>query len=125
MPVLAWCISKICLLYDFLHSGIKNLELVDITCEIALLKAQGTPFKQEYAAITANNDCRVFSAMPFMLRPGLIEAQLVADIRERVYSLGAGDQDTLCMANVLLESRAPEPASFSPHLPRTNTASQR
>lgn len=104
-------------LYDFLHSGIANLELADLTREMALLKAQRTPFEQEYAAIAANNVCRVFSAMPFMLRPGRTEAQLVADIRERIYSLGAGGQDTSRMANVLLESRAPGAAPSSPVYP--------
>lgn len=104
-------------LHDFLSAGISNLEFVDLNREMATLKAMRTPFEQEYAAISSNNLCRVFSAMPFMLRPGRTEAALVADIRERVYALGAGGQDTSRMANVLLESRAPGELNPDPVYP--------
>ena len=99
-------------LYDFLHDGIDGLELVDVSQEMALLRAERTDFELEYARYSARSIDRVFSTLPYLLRPGRLESEVAADVRKRVYDLGAGGQDTGRMADVQLisesQTKAPE-----------------
>ena len=66
-------------LYDFLHDGIDGLELVDVSQEMALLRAERTDFELEYARYSARSIDRVFSTLPYLLRPGRLESEVAAD----------------------------------------------
>ena len=98
-------------LYDFIRDGIEGLSLVDVSAEMALLRAERTTFEMEYSAYSARSADRVFSALPYLLRPGRLESEISADLRKRVYDLGAGGQDTGRMADVRLISAPQDQAA--------------
>lgn len=103
--------SLTCALHDFLCEGIHQIEFIDLTADMTFLRAERTPFELDNARHSAGTAQRVFSSLPYLLREGRLESEVAADIRKRVYDLGAGGQDTTRMANVILKSCQQQKAS--------------
>ena len=80
--------------YQFLKAELPNVEFVDITESIAKLRSIKSDEEIETVRAAAHCHDRVFSALPYMVRPDRIEGDVVKEFRRRFYDLSSAGQDS-------------------------------
>ena len=71
------------------RAALPNVELVDITDEFDLIKALKSPEEMELVRETARLHDAIFSALPGIIRPGMMEYQIRAEVIQLAMNLGS------------------------------------
>ena len=76
-------------LFMRLRAALPNVELVDITDEFDLIKAQKSPEEMELIRETCRLHDAIFSALPGIIRPGMMEYQIRAEVIQLAMDMGS------------------------------------
>jgi len=72
-----------------IRAAFPNVELVDITDEFDLIKAIKSPEEMELVREAARIHDSIFSALPAVIRPGMMEYQIRAEVVQLLMNLGS------------------------------------
>lgn len=85
---------------DELFGAIPELQLVDLTAQVARVRSQRSPFDIELARASAQMHRIFLEAVPSVARIGRTEKELKADLHRLAMDLGSGGEDMCLMLHV-------------------------